>query len=202
MIDAAELGSRRFLILSHKTPVDGDFSLNDLPGSGGRVDVISRFVTSSLLTSNAIRRDASASVYFSSPGGGHRWVVVSGRSVRYLNPDERSTSALIRNALKSGLERLRGESSPGIFYGSSGLNEFLGMLASGCTCYILDEGGKKDRGLKDPGLFIMGDTVGIGEEELSVMSDLAPSRVSVSSATLQADQCCVIVNWMLDNSEG
>ena len=119
--------------VSHRTPTNGDFNLNDLPGSGGRVDVLARCIGSSLLISNAIRRDASVSIYFSGDGAEGITVVVSGSRVKHLNPDERSTSALLRNALVKARIQDEGESSPGIYFSHKGLGPLAGMLSEGCT---------------------------------------------------------------------
>ena len=39
MDNGIQPGSRHYVVISHTVPADGDFSLNDLPGSGGRIDV-------------------------------------------------------------------------------------------------------------------------------------------------------------------
>ncbi len=197
-IDLDELGNRRFLIVSHRTPPDGDFSLNDLPGSGGRVDIIARFITSSLLASNSIRRDASAAVYFAGGVGKHVAVIISGRSVKYLNPDERSTSALLRNALVRSRKELEGVSSPGVYFIVCGLSELAEIMIRGCSVYLLKENGEST-GPEIPGLYVVGDIQDISEAEENAFSSGSLSKVSISKYSLQSDQCAVIVNWLLDN---
>lgn len=195
--DTRELGSRRFLFVSHRTPVDGSFNLNDLPGSGGRVDVLARCVSSSLLISNAIRRDASVSIHFGGDSG--KTVVVSGMSVRYLNPDERSTAALIRNALVKARETVEGEASPGIHFFTGSLADAVRRLAGGCRVYYLREDGTRcDIAL--PALFILGDSMDLTKEEEKAVGSEA-ERASISRVSQQSDQCALIVNWLLDNGE-
>jgi tRNA (pseudouridine54-N1)-methyltransferase len=199
MIESEELGRRRFLFVSHRTPTNGDFNLNDLPGSGGRVDVLARCIGSSLLVSNAIRRDASVSIYFSGDGAEGISVVVSGSRVTHLTPDERSTSALLRNALVKARIQNEGESSPGIYFSHVGLGPLAGMLSEGCTTYYLKEDGKKSPRLCLPALFIIGDSRDLSREEESILPKAVTGPISISRTSLQSDQCATILNWMLDN---
>ena len=88
---------RRFVILGHKTPVTPEFHLNDLPGAAGRLDVLCRAIGASLFLSHGIRRDAEVMLLLQNTVR----IRISGRYVKRLNPDERSTAALIRRALSA-----------------------------------------------------------------------------------------------------
>src|SRR5579862_5532022 len=91
---------RRFLILAHRVPTGGAFTLNDLAGGGGRVDEIARAVSTAFTVSNDLRRDTELTVLFVQPGlPGPRRIRLVGSRLRFLNPDERSTAALLKNAL-------------------------------------------------------------------------------------------------------
>ena len=46
-----------FAIIGHIARTDGAFSLNDLPGTGGRMDVLCRCLNSSLFLSHDLRRE-------------------------------------------------------------------------------------------------------------------------------------------------
>lgn len=199
MIDPDLLGERRFLFISHRTPVDGDFSLNDLPGKGGRMDVIARAVTSSLLTSNGIRKDASASVFFGNDSGQHRLILVSGKSVRYLNPDERSAAGLLRGALEKAKTTSSGMAGPGVSFYDFPLSDVLTQLSEGCHIYNLREDGDRPASLELPALFVIGDSLDLTPGEEQELSTLSPLRVSLSSISLHSDHCAVIINWLLDN---
>ena len=86
---------RRFLILGHKAPVTPEFHLNDLPGAAGRLDVLCRAIGASLFLSHGIRRDTEVMLLLQNTVR----IRISGQYVKRLNPDERSTAALIRRAL-------------------------------------------------------------------------------------------------------
>ncbi|MCI4346810.1 MAG: hypothetical protein L3K07_08705 [Thermoplasmata archaeon] len=107
---------RHLLLLVHAVPVDGAFTLNDLAGGGGRMDEVARVVSTALTLSNELRRDTTVTILFHPKGEGPgRRILVEGARVRYLNPDERSTAALLKNALvRSVLAEGPVESSPGL----------------------------------------------------------------------------------------
>lgn len=111
--------ARRFLLLAHRVPVNGAFTLNDLAGGAGRMDEIARSVSTAFTVSNGLRRDTEVTVLFvAAPPPAARRIRIDGHRVRYLNPDERSTAALLKNALVRSLVYDRDwESSPGLVVG-------------------------------------------------------------------------------------
>src|SRR4030042_6619995 len=107
---------RRFVILGHKVPVSGDFTLNDLPGSAGRLDVLCRAVGASLFVSHGIRRDTEVVLLIQDSVE----IRIAGDRVRRLNPDERSTAALLQQALQQATDEEL-QASPGILVARSSL---------------------------------------------------------------------------------
>ena len=108
---------RRFLFLAHRVPPDGAFTLNDLAGGAGRMDEIARAVSTAFTLSNDLRRDVEVTVLFvAEPPPRARRIDLVGARLRYLNPDERSTAALLKNALG------RSANHPGEFESSPGLS--------------------------------------------------------------------------------
>jgi len=110
---------RRFLLIAHKVPPDGEFTLNDLAGGAGRMDEVARAVSTAFTLSNDLRRDTEVTVLFvAEPPPRARRIELAGAKLRHLNPDERSTAALLKNALV-GASRYPSdfESSPGLRVG-------------------------------------------------------------------------------------
>ena len=122
---------RRFLILAHRVPVSGEFTLNDLAGGAGRMDEVARAVSTGFTLSNDLRRDTEVTVLFcAEPPPSARRIDLDGARLRYLNPDERSTAALLKNALVRSRTLDRDlEASPGLRVGPADplplLEEFL-----------------------------------------------------------------------------
>ena len=107
---------RRFLLLAHRVPVSGSFTLNDLAGGAGRMDEIARAVSTGFTVSNDLRRDTEITILFvAEPPPAARKIELVGARLGHLNPDERSTAALLKNALvRSTNFPQELESSPGL----------------------------------------------------------------------------------------
>ena len=90
---------KTFIMPGHRVPTDGSFRLDDLAGSAGRLDVICRAINSAFCLSHGIRQDVTLYLVFPSGPDGPKTIKMVSNELKYLNPDERSTGALIRNAL-------------------------------------------------------------------------------------------------------
>jgi len=130
---------RQFVIIGHDAPVDGEFSLNGLPGEG-RLDLLSRCVTAALLLSHDIREDVTVHLIL----GDEVTIRFEGSSLRGLHPDERSTAALVRTALEQREEAIGHipvETSPGVFLQRFGIEETTEQLAGeGTVCQLREDG--------------------------------------------------------------
>src|SRR5512137_2806670 len=104
-----------FAVVGHIARTDAVFSLNDLPGSGGRMDVLCRCVNASLFLSHDLRRDVVCYLVLCGGPAGPKTVKFSGDTVRYLSPDERSAGALIQKALETVCGSEFREAAPGVF---------------------------------------------------------------------------------------
>lgn len=200
--------TRNFVVIGHRASTTGDFNLNDLAGGAGRLDVLLRCITSALLISNGIRKDTD--IYLVLQGGNDppKTLRIEGYSVRYLNPDERSTGALVRNALMKELEE--GEevrSTPGIYASGRDFRTLIEELARKSKIYYLKEDGEDIRaaaGQLDrdtPMTFVLGDDKDLTEkEENAVLRHLQhkPSILSLGRTPLHSDHCITIVHNELD----
>ncbi len=183
---------RAFAIIAHK--FTGEINLNDLPGSG-RVDVIARCINAAIFLSHDIRRDIIFLFY--APKIEARVKVDSSR-VRYLNPDERSTAALIRNAvLKIGGER---ETSPGFFAKEMKFEGFLEELKTLGNVYYLHEDGMDIRmeEIEEPAVFVLSDSMNMSEDEEKKVEQIAKEKLSVGNRSMLASHAICVVNNELD----
>lgn len=193
---------RAFIVLGHRVPLTPDFSLNDLPGSAGRLDILCRCVTAAFCLSHGIRRDVMVYLVLQDQ------VVVrlDGSRLKHLNPDERSTAALIQKALKvlaeSRSEREL-ESTPGIFIASGGLADVLERVQGlGLPAYWLHERGAPIRQaqLSRDAAFVLSDHLEFLPEEEAILDKLP--CLSLGPLSLHADHCIVIVHNELDLRAG
>jgi tRNA (pseudouridine54-N1)-methyltransferase len=178
-----------FIIVGHLARTDGGFSLNDLPGSGGRMDVLCRCVNASLFLSHDLRRDTDCCLVLCGGAAGPKTVKFSGAEVRSLSPDERSAGALIKKVIDTPCGSEFREAAPGVFIRKGGLERLL----SEYPCAVLDENGADIRGAA--GLseaFILSDHLNFTESEEALLRDCP--RYSVGPKCLHADHTITVLH--------
>ncbi|MCK5037618.1 MAG: tRNA (pseudouridine(54)-N(1))-methyltransferase TrmY [Thermoplasmata archaeon] len=194
-----------FVIVGHKCNTDGLFTLNDLPGSTGRLDILLRCVNASFFLSNGLRKDVETYLVLLGGEDAPKTVRFCGSELKYLNPDERSTAALVKNALMQKIG-VGGEvrSSPGIYVSRRGLKDVLGQLGSrDNTRFIhLKENGKPIRDAElDPDIdviFVMGGQFDLTEDEEEMVMGYEPMMISLGPLKLHASHCIALVLNELD----
>ncbi len=184
---------RAFLVIGHK--FKGEINLNDLPGSG-RIDVIARCINAAIFLSHNIRRDVLFFAYF--PQINVRLRIDSLR-VKYLNPDERSTSALIRNAILK-IDDNEVNSSPGFYIKRADFREVLSEIAEIGKVYYLREDGKDIRNLEFPAniSFVLSDSVNMSKDEEKLLEKFADGIVSIGPKSILSSHTISIVHNELD----
>lgn len=119
--------------------------------------------------------------------------------MKYLNPDERSTAALIRNAL---LQKGEGERkcSPGIYVSERSYSEVLSNMSKESKMYYLREDGEDIRvaTLAPDPTFVLGDDQDLTKEEEDILMTYEPKRLSLGPVSYHADHCITLVNNELD----
>ncbi len=192
---------RTFVVVSHTVPLDGDFSLSDLPGGAGRIDILCRCAVETFLLSHGIRKDTVLHLVVRD----QLVITLQGDRLRHLNPDERSTAALLRRALTRG-EGLAPqdtvESTRGITVRRAGLAELLAELdRGGARPILLDEAGVLLARSPLPGhpAFVLSDHREFEPEERETLASLP--RVSVGPRWLHGHQCITLVHAELDQRE-
>ena len=188
-------------MVSHTVPLEGEFSLSDLPGGAGRLDVACRAANDAFLVSHGIRKEVALHLVV----GDQITISLWGLRLRRLNPDERSTGALFREALRAGRDLPVGEerpSTPGITVRRIGLAGLLDDLrTAGSAPVVLDEGGDPLRTAPIPEqpAFILSDHQNFTPAEHALLAGLP--RVSVGPRVLQGHQCITLVHNELDLRE-
>lgn len=130
---------RNFVIVGHKATTNPDFSLEDIPGTSGRLDILCRSVTAAFVISHGIRKDVC--VYLVLLGGEiPKTILLQGETLRHLNPDERTTAALLKKALNVPATQEWAMSTSGIFVRTGGLREVLDDLKSVRMIYLREDG--------------------------------------------------------------
>lgn len=194
---------RRFVLVAHRVPVSGAFTLNDLAGGAGRMDEVARAVSTAFTLSNDLRRDTEMTVLFvAQPPPAARRIDLLGSRLRFLNPDERSTAALLKNALTRSIALDRPlEASPGLRVSASDPVADLREATRAPGAFWLEEGGEplRDLGPRPDGFVaILSDPTDPAEEERKVLTDAGTPRVSVGPKSLRSSQVIDIVHNEFD----
>jgi tRNA (pseudouridine54-N1)-methyltransferase len=190
---------RQFLVVGHDAPTAPEFSLDDLAGGAGRLDVLCRCVTSAFFLSHSIRETVRIHLVL----GDEFTVRFDGRTIKRLNPDERSTAALIRTALETrddAIGHIPAESTPGVTIRRMGFEATLGELARDATVVTLHEDGDPAATVDPPAdpLFVLSDHRDFTDRESSVLSATADERLRLGPKTLHADHAITVAHNYLD----
>ncbi len=189
---------KQFIIIGHKA-VTTSFSLNDLPGAAGRMDILCRCVNAALFLSHDLRRDVR--VYLVLQGGAQPKIVrFDGATVRYLSPDERSAASLIKKALEKSAQGFWTESTPGVSIKTGDFGDLLGELDKKII-YLREDGADIRNKPIDTGtdhLFVLGDHMGLTEDEETVIKAHEHEIISVGPLSLHADHCIVLLHNEMD----
>jgi tRNA (pseudouridine54-N1)-methyltransferase len=192
---------KEFIIIGHKA-VTSPFSLNDLPGAAGRMDILCRCVNAALFLSHELRRDVR--IYLVLKGGAFpKLIRFDGATVRYLSPDERSSASLIKKALEKQVQGFWTESTPGVSIRTGDFGDLLRELMKKIT-YLKEDGAdiRQDPLNKDSDLlFVLGDHMGLTDDEEAVIATHEHEILRVGPLSLHADHCIVLLHNEMDRSE-
>jgi tRNA (pseudouridine54-N1)-methyltransferase len=194
---------RNFVIVGHKATTNPNFSLEDIPGTSGRLDILCRSVTAAFVISHGIRKDVC--VYLVLLGGEiPKTIQLRGETLRHLNPDERTTAALLKKALAMQATQEWAMSTSGIFVRTGGLAQVLGDLKAARLIYLREDGldirSLGAGALAGDAAFILGDHTGMTPEEETMISEAGAEVISLGPTSLHADHCIVLINWFLDTN--
>ncbi|SDQ29553.1 tRNA (pseudouridine(54)-N(1))-methyltransferase TrmY [Natronobacterium texcoconense] len=190
---------RQFVLIGHEIPTEPDFSLDDLASGAGRLDALCRSITAAFVTSHGIREDVRVHLIVQD----ELTITFDGSNLRRLNPDERSTAALVRKALEhrdEAIGALPAEPSPGIEVYRRGFEATLEELEG--TIVQLHENGdsvlEADELLETDPVFVLSDHQDFTDEETAVLEAVVDRRIRLGPELLHADQAVTIGHHFLD----
>ena len=191
---------RRFLVLGHEAHTAPDFSLEDIPGTSGRMDVMARCIGAAFLLSHGIRKDVELYLVLTGPPRPTRTMRLVGAELQHMNPDERSTAALLLKALRQE-SVAESRSTPGVYV--SGLDFPRVLMQLRGPFVLLKEDGEDIRKKPLPGdpTFVLSDHLDFTPDEEALLMSRDPLVVSLGPRSLHSNQCITIVHNELDRRE-
>jgi tRNA (pseudouridine54-N1)-methyltransferase len=193
---------RRFVLIGQTASASGDFSVEDLPGSSGRLDVLLRSVRAALLFSHGLRTNVL--VYLVLRGGTTeaRLLRIDGRTAKFLRPDERSLATLVKKTLQAvptagpTFQEVR----PGLELCTGDVPEILAEVGT-TPCFVLDEAGSDLREQSiagDDAWFFLGDHLGFDVVSRAMLERHGGRPISVGPISLHSDDVVALVSNELD----
>ena len=193
---------KEFVVIGHKA-VTHPFSLNDLPGAAGRMDILCRCVNAALFLSHELRRDVRVYLVLKGEPAPPKLIRFDGSMVRYLSPDERSSASLIRKALEKNALEFWTESTPGVSIRKGDLSDLISELDKKII-YLREDGQdirmEKFEEFEEP-LFVLGDHMGLMDDEEKIILERAHEIVSVGPISLHADHCIILLHNEMDREK-
>ncbi len=192
---------RWFAIIGHRAPSSGILNLNDLTGSGGRMDVLVRAVNAALFVSHGIREDSHVMLHLLGGEGPSRRIWFNGSDLSGVRPDERSIAGQIKGIMKQAVPP-RGrfdEFSSGILHSGGGLGQTVKEWASrGVFPVIMDADGG-DFSEIPPSIdlgFVISDDKPLTEQDRASLQ--VAMSLSLGTRWLQGHSCIAILHHLLD----
>ncbi|WP_423792466.1 tRNA (pseudouridine(54)-N(1))-methyltransferase TrmY [Methanocaldococcus indicus] len=196
---------REFIFKANKTITSPNINLKDLAGSCGRLDLLCRCVSDAFFLSHDIRRDVIFYAVLCGEPNPPVCIKFVGSELKKVSPDERNIAIFIKKALKKFLENDNKddwiESTPGIYVKRLDFkNLVLEKLNEGKELIYLHKNGENIENIKDikNPVFILGDHIGLLEEDEEFLENLKVKKVSVSPLELHANHCITIIHNYLD----
>ncbi len=195
---------RTFVVVGHRAATGPDFTVKDLPGSGGRLDVLLRCVNSAFFLSHDLRRDTVLYLVLLGGPDAPKTLRFTGSTLQHLNPDERSTALLVQKALEMKLAGpLWREAHPGIEVSQRGLADLEDALGDKDLVLLDEDGEDVAEARLDPEddlCLVLSDHEDLTEDERALVDGWGAREVSLGPRALHADHCITLVHGWLDRA--
>lgn len=197
--DPNAAATRAFVIVGTTALASGDFSIDDIPSTGGRIDVLLRCLRAALLYSHGVRRDTAVLLVLEGGSRAPRTVRIDGATAKFLRPDERSLAALVKKSLSASTSA-SDEARPGVFVRDGGLETALDWLGPRAL-FVLDEGAPdiRDAVIRPaPSAFVIGDHLGFDAASRALLERRRPTAIGLGPVSVHAEDAVTIVSNELD----
>lgn len=197
--------TRFFVLKAGEACTSGDFKLNDLPASSGRLDVVCRCIISSLLDTGQIRDSTAFIAMLEGKPNPPIQLKLDGRILEQLPHSEVGVASVLKKILKEKLNTDEEHDSQywqGVSLNKRSYAELLDSFHLPNQLYYLHEKGQDIRTVeidfKHDNIFVLGSNKGLSIEDEKPLDRLAAKRISVGPLSYLSSQVITIVQHELD----
>lgn len=192
---------REFILYSRNGVTSSGFSIEDLPGSGGRMDLVCRCIISALWISDTLRENTRIYVSLNGPPTPPVSLLFDGYKLKKISPDERNVAIWIKKALEYSdiAADIWTETHDGIYISKLDFEALLDEV-DGTNIYVLDERGENIREVEfgmTP-VFVLGDNMGLPKDIRDLLEDRFGKKISVGPKSYFSSQTVTLVHNELD----
>lgn len=194
---------RIFILKASTARTDNKFTIKDLPGTSGRLDVVCRCILSSLLLSEGHRLDTIFYAVLEGPPRPSITVEVNGEKIENLPRDELKVALILK-------ELLDPEKTPDTVSGFKLMNKGFQDIVEEKLCesetYFLHRAGKNINevlsgfpNLKRPQLtFILGDHIGLNQNDIKYLVEMGIKPISLGPKEYLGSHCISLIQEKLN----
>jgi tRNA (pseudouridine54-N1)-methyltransferase len=192
---------RTFVLYACKGKTDENFSLESLPSSGGRMDLVARFITSTMFISHKMRQDTRVFVVLNGEPNPPVTIEIS-PIVRKIGVDERSVGLWIKKLLAELGTGKAVQMYNGLKAERKSFQKLIKELSADNKIFILHENGKNFSKFKFPenSVFVIGDHLGLPDKEKKYASRFG-KKLSLGKTIYLASSCVSLIHWIIDTSQ-
>ncbi len=196
---------REFIIYSNKGVTTSDFHIKDLPGSGGRMDLMARSIISALWLSHDMRRNTKIYINLNGEPEPPITVTFNGKNLRKASPNEREIGIWIKKALKRKKDLKNEEwleTHSGIQISRKSFEDLIEKRRNK-NIYILKEDGEdiRKKDVKEDSVYILGDNVGLPERVTEYLNDYETQKISLGPNSYFTTQSITLIQNELDRKK-
>jgi tRNA (pseudouridine54-N1)-methyltransferase len=191
---------REFIIFGHTATIDSEYSLDDITGNTGRIDVLCRCINAAFFLSHGFRQSVTVHLVLQD----ELTIRFEGDSLRNLHPDERNIAAAIRNAIAAKAEAVghqEATSAPGIHTAKFGFDVLFERIETDRLVQLTESGTPiPDAALPENPVFVLSDHHQFTQEEQASFTAEGLPSIRIGPRALHADHTMTIVHNYLDTN--
>jgi len=198
---------RVFILKASTARTDNKFTIKDLPGSSGRIDLACRCILAALLTSRSHRTDTIFYAVLDGPPKPPLTIEIDGEKIEQLPRNELQLGLLLRQILNPSASS---PIPPGFRMVEKGFRDIVEEQADSSEIYFLHRSGRHiddtlrsfEKLEKLRLAFILGDHIGLSQGDIEYLTSRGIKPLSLGPKEYLGSHCIFLVHERLDRVLG